>query len=1100
MNPLSPDFYARLRVNRVSRSLISSFVFHPQQMNRPQISKTRFFFTFLLCGSLLSFTGQSCFAQAATKDSTNKNLIGTIRILVTNIENGLPIDSAQVTIGSGRKGYTDKNGILLETNVYYNTIITVNYTGYLEQSIKVSPNMKFRMLKTSKAAGTEQGKISNGMFSRPEEHFAGSATTYSGDRLRQLNSINILEGLSIVEPSFIAYRNNLNGDNPNTLHQVELRGQRHFPANATVATSASGTAVGVQITPSAGDFIAEQVKNPNQPLILLDGMQISLQQLGDMDIFRIDKVTILKDASATAMYGSRAANGVVLVQTKLPAKGNFKLTYTGQVQISTPDLGSYNLMEAAEKLELEKTAGMYTGNDALYQQRLKAVQSGVNTDWLKVPTQTGVGTRHNINLQGGDESLQYGLDFGYNQLDGAMKGSSRKNTNLGAFVAAQVKNIYISNYLAFNQTAGNNSPYGPLSLYAGLNPYWSNVDSLTGGYPKFLEEYKISTPNGDSTITTFNPAYNTTLATTSTTAYTRFSNLTRFGWIIGNGFDLAGRIAVTSNKDVADLFLPPSHSAFAHFTPDQFFKRGIYNQTESNFNAYEAALQLNYKHMVGLHQFYGTTGVLGLSTKSNATGINVQGFTSDQIANISFGSAYTNTKPATGKVNTSLLSGFVNLGYSYDTRYQLDATFTRDGSSQFGEDSRYAHYYALAASWNVHNERFMSGIGFINLLRLKASYGSVGSSFYQTYLGNTTYNYYTNQQYIPGTGTGDARGVGLGAFLTGLGNQNLQSPQVEKQNFSLDAGLFNNRLFIHFEQFSETSEKLVLPLLSPSSTGLSNFRYYDNLGSISNKGFEWSINYAIISDAAKGLLWNIGANGLHTTHTIEQMDGGYLDALNAFYNSSWSDQTRPQPKYAIGHSLTAIWAVPSLGIDPATGKEQFRKADGSTTNTWDAADKINAGDMMPEWQGSFGTSLTWKRASLGAWFYYQTGGQVYNQTLADKIENADLTYNVDQRAGSNRWQQPGDNATYKALSLDGLATDPTFATTRFVEDAGFLNSASLSFGYSLPSFKSQKIPLQQTSFRFTANHSLRTSSVDYERGIAYPFASFYSFTISTSIK
>ena len=324
-------------------------------MNRLQISKTKFFFTFLLCGSLLSYSGNSCFAQTATKDSTQKNTIDTLRILVTNIENGLPIDSALVAIGSGKKGYTDKDGIFLEPNVFYNTIITVTYSGYLEQSRKASPNMKFRMLKASKAAGAEQGKISTGLYSRPEEHFAGSAITYSGDRLRQLNSINILEGLSIVDPSFIAYRNNLNGNDPNTPYQVELRGQRHFPANATVATSASGTAVGVQITPSAGDFIAEQVKNPNQPLILLDGMQISLQQLGDMDIFIIDKVTLLKDASATAMYGSRAANGVIIVTTKMGKSGDVKIDVNSVVGFNKATFGNFHLMDSQQLFDYQKT-------------------------------------------------------------------------------------------------------------------------------------------------------------------------------------------------------------------------------------------------------------------------------------------------------------------------------------------------------------------------------------------------------------------------------------------------------------------------------------------------------------------------------------------------------------------------------------------------------------------------------------------------------------------------------------------------------------------------------------------------------------------------
>jgi hypothetical protein len=247
------------------------------------------------------------------------------------------------------------------------------------------------------------------------------------------------------------------------------------------------------------------------------------------------------------------------------------------------------------------------------------------------------------------------------------------------------------------------------------------------------------------------------------------------------------------------------------------------------------------------------------------------------------------------------------------------------------------------------------------------------------------------------------------------------------------------------------------------------------------------------------ILKRVSFNGFHNQNKITATSS-YVDELNTFNNSASADQTKPQANYVVGKSLTAIWAVPSLGIDPATGKEKFMKANGTETFEWNAADKVVAGDNASKWQGNFGTNITYKKLSVGAWFSWQTGAQYYNQTLADKIENADLTYNVDKRAASNRWEQPGDIAIYKPLSLNGLATAPTYATSRFVKDANFLTYSSLSVRYTWPSLKIAKLPFQNTSIGFVANNSFRQGYNNAERGINYPFARFYSFTISTSIQ
>src|SRR4030095_7157906 len=417
--------------------------------------------------------------------------------------------------------------------------------------------------------------------------------------------------------------------------------------------------------------------------------------------------------------------------------------------------------------------------------------------------------------------------------------------------------------------------------------------------------------------------------------------------------------------------------------------------------------------------------------------------------------------------------------------------------SQFGENNRVAPHWSAGASWNLHQERFFHENKILSQLRVRASVGTAGSQYFQSYLGKTNYNYYTDRQYIQGGSNAGTRGIGLGAFLTGFANKDLKAPKTTKQNIGMDAVLLQNRLSVRVDAYSNRTIDLVLPVVSPSSTGFTNFTYYDNLGAIENKGIELDLNYTIIKNVKKGVTWNIRLNGIHNEdHIVATSD--YLDQVNKANDAMTVDQTRPQPRYVDGQSLTGIWAVNSLGIDPATGKEKFVKADGTETFTWDAADKVFAGNLSPDWLGSFGTSVSVKNISAGIYFNYQYGAKSYNQTLADRLENADLTYNVDRRSADNRWTQPGDNALYKPLSLNGLVTSPTYSTTRFVENNDFINCSAISVGYALPQSITGKIKAKNAKLGFVANNVFSSESMKAEKGIYYPFHHMYSFSITTS--
>ncbi|MDI3321485.1 SusC/RagA family TonB-linked outer membrane protein [Pinibacter soli] len=1047
----------------------------------------------LLFGSLFYSLCIFCFSKTVagetgshfTKDSIPSRIIPKLRITVKDMADGLPIDSALVIAGY-KKGYTNANGYIEFDSISKETIITAVVDRYFSLSKTAKPSLTLRLARKEYSFANT---YSNGLYERPLEHFSGAATIVDGVELRRLNPVNFADALKICAPSFLVTRGNDNGDDPNITPSTNIRGLYNFPASASVVLYPGGNNTNLQLNPSVGDFVAGNVANPNQPVVLLDGVQVSLQTVLDMDINRISQVVILKDAAATAVYGVRGGTGVLLVKTKKPEKGMFNVTYSGQVQIATPDLSSYHLMNAADKLQLEQTSGFWGDNAALAQKRQAFAQSGRNTNWLAIPTRTGVGSKHYLTVGGGDDDLSYGMDFSYNDVEGVMKGSKRQNINIGGYVGTRIKNFTVNNYLRYTTTNAFNSPYGTLAEYAGLNAFWNPYDSITGKFAKVLDEYRYK---GDS-VRIYNPAYNGILSTTDKGKYTRFSDQLSLSLNIGRGFKADGYISLSKQADVTDVFLPPGHTAFANYTPELFFLRGMYNQVSSDFSSMEGGLNLNYTKRVNLHQFYGSAGIMAMQTRSESAGISLVGFTSDKLSALSFGNSYLTSKPQASLILTRLASAYGNFTYSYDNRYQLEVTGHADQSSQFPQNVT-EPYWSVGASWNLHQERFFHANKFVSILRVRGSVGTTGNQFYQSYLSHSTYDYYTDRQYIQGSTGYTNVGIGQGAYLTAYANNALKVPQTEKQNIGLEAMLFKDRLSIMIDAYKNKSSNIILPVSSPASTGFMNFSYYDNLGAIESKGVEFALNYRVINNIKKGVTWSVSLNGIHNENRVAAISN-YIDGLNT---NKAVDNTVPQPNYVVGQSLTGIWAVRSLGIDPATGQEKFLKADGTQTFTWNAADRVLAGDLNPKWRGSFGTSISVKSISAGVYFSYQLGASYYNQTLADYVENADISYNVDERAANNRWTKPGDVALYKALSVNGLVTSPTYATTRFVEKNNSIECAAISLGYKLAEKISSKIGAKNTMFGFIANNVFQSSTMKAQRGIYYPFQHTYTFSITTS--
>ena len=260
----------------------------------------------------------------------------------------------------------------------------------------------------------------------------------------------------------------------------------------------------------------------------------------DLNEDEVESITLLKDASATAIYGSRGANGVIVIKRRAPQGGKLRVSYTGSLNMEVPDLSDYHLLNAADKLELERRAGYYDSTDPTrdfklkqkYSAILQNVVRGVNTDWMAKPLRTGIGQRHTFRLEGGDTSFRYAVNLQYNGVAGVMKKSARNSFNGGITLSYQHRDFLFTNDLSIGHTKSDDSPYGSFSDYTRLNPYWKPYDD-EGNIIKLFDN-DVDFFGGFSNLPA-NPLYNATLHQKNSTAYTDITNNFAIEWRPVNG-------------------------------------------------------------------------------------------------------------------------------------------------------------------------------------------------------------------------------------------------------------------------------------------------------------------------------------------------------------------------------------------------------------------------------------------------------------------------------------------------------------------------------------------------------------------------------------
>lgn len=1002
----------------------------------------------------------------------SKTLIATAgRILTGTVvdSEGEPLPGVNVFIeGSKVYAITDADGHYTIRIPAIDCKVTFSYVGMKTEIIecKAGKNNIQKVVKMQSDTQLEEVVVT-GLFNYRTSTFTGSATTFSKEDLKVTGNSNILKSLVNLDPSFIIDNNSLNGSNPNSLQEISIRGNASFS--------------GLQ---------GEYSGNPNEPLFILDGFEATQEQIFDLDMNRVKSITTLKDATAKAIYGSKAANGVVVVETIEPEAGRLRLTYTGDLNLEAPDLTSYDLCNAAEKLQVEWNAGRYSATSPSYQQMLREqynelnanIARGVDTYWLSQPLRTGVGHKHSLYLEGGTNEMRYSATVNYNNVAGVMKESGRTTMSGNIKLSYRYKKFMFRNSLTITSNKADNSPYGVFSDYVNANPYYTPYDE-NGNLKKVLGYYQPS-GYGSSAYYYYNPLYNAFIGTKNFSKYTEYTENFYIEYRPNEAWRFTGRVGYTHKNNSSEDFKPGDHTDFVDWTGDNFFKRGSYSITDGESSNLSADLTANFTHSFGKHLLLANAAWSLNSTNYESHGMTAWGFLNNHVDYITFAKQYADNGKPTGSENTSRSIGITSaFNYSYDERYLVDLSVRFNGSSVFGSDNRWGTFWSAGLGWNIHKEAFMQDTNWINLLKLRASYGLTGNQNFNPYQAKATYKFYDNVIYDNITG----------AYLMALANNNLKWQQTADFNIGLDATLWK-ALNLRVEYYNSNTKDALLAMSLPTSTGFTS--YQANLGNVENKGFEATVSWRVFQnqDSFLTLMGSVG----HNVNKVKDIN----DALYSFNkeqdeNAMNNALTSPTLRYEEGQSMTAIWAVKSLGIDPATGQELFQKKDGSTTYEYSTDDYIIAGDTNPKYHGTFGLTSEYKGIGLNCTFSYQVGGDIYNQTLVDRVENVNIANNVDRRVLNDTWKQVGDIATFKRITSTPTTTYPT---TRFVERNNQLDLASLSCYYD---FKHQdfieKLKLERLRISFYMNNVFHLSTVKAERGLSYPYARSFSFSISATL-
>ncbi len=590
-----------------------------------------------------------------------KKAMPQVKVLVVSgkvtDEKNMALPGATVLLkGTSYGVVTDANGkFRMEVPEKDSVMLLVSFVGMETRQVFAGKGQTEILVSLNPDVKEMQEVVVTGYGNVRKTSFTGNSVTVSKEELMAVSKSNVIKALQTFDPSFRIQTNNDWGSDPNALPEMYVRGR-----------SGIGGVKELDRDPLTKSALKD---NPNLPTFIMDGFQISVEQLYDMDPNRIESITILKDAAATALYGSRAANGVVVITTVAPKPGKLNVSYNFTGDVTIPDLSDYNLMNASEKLETEVAAGVYKdlaersatnplAAEQEYYAKLASITRGVDTYWLSKPLQTSFNHKHSLNIDGGSDNFRFGIQLNYNNEDGVMKESFRNRAGAGVYLDYRIGSFQLKNMVTYTNTRSQESPYGSFSDYTSVQPYDPYKDD-NGNYLERLPAWDGRTSNRK------NPLYESTLANYDKAKYEEFINNLGINWNIVTGLLWKTQFSLTRKVSENERFLDPLSAKNAEPQSAGHPSSGELHTNKGSEFYWDLSSTLSYNRSIEKHHINVLAGVNARSVKTKNLSAFYRGFPSGALNSPNYAEEIVE-KPVSSDNSTRLIGFLGTLNYSYN--------------------------------------------------------------------------------------------------------------------------------------------------------------------------------------------------------------------------------------------------------------------------------------------------------------------------------------------------------------------------------------------------------------------------------------------------
>jgi len=978
----------------------------------------------------------------------------TITGTVTGKDDGLPIPGASVRVKSTQIGaITNSNGKFTIKVPSNTAVLEFSYLGYVMQSKPVG------------SSGVVDAVLVSDSRSLSDIVVTGYTVQNKQDATSAISKISAEQ----FKDTPVA--------DPNELLKGRVTG--------VVVTSGSGQPGSVQFVRIRG---VNSISSGNSPLYVIDGVVVARGDfntdknydltasnevtptdiLANLNPNDIESFDVLKDASAIALYGARGANGVIVITTKKGKAGATEFNVRSQYGRTKANFGKFKLMNAQQFLAYETVGLVNAGEDpADVPDYLQAEGGNADFNWMDAAFRTGTSTTTDISARGGNENTKFYFSGGFGKLDGTLIGSNIKKysilSNIDQKVSERFKvglnlnltysdgltsgdgNRYSSPILGYIATAPIQSPYKPDgSLYTGREPNWYGL-------------------TGDNFL--YNTQYNFNSNKNSRILGRLYGDLKIFDWL-----KLSENLSVDWISAKQKLYQDAR-------TSDGIAQNGYLYASANENKLYTTQTSLSGSYAPSTDHSLTYLAMMEYSFKENE-GINASG--KSIIANNRFRSLNSAILPVSvggSSTTQAILSYIGNATYSYQSKYNLNASLRRDEASNF-KNNKSETFYAIGGAWRISNENFMKEQKIFSNAKLRASYGTSGNL--NGLLDFVSYTLWAPVNYndMPG----------LVPFQ--LGNDDLRWEKTKSFDLGLELGFLDNRISLELDYYSKKTNQQLFYLPISSTSGF--ITQPVNIGQVQNKGFELAlntINFTVPFKWSTNFNFSFNKNKINETNEGQDLISGSSISRVGFPISSW---------------YLREWA----GVDPANGDPLWYKADGTTTNNYNAAERRILGQALPKYTFGLTNDLSYKDFGLTFLLYGATGNKIYNQTRSF-IENTayiNSGFNHSVAAGEDYWTTPGVAAS-RPKPIAGGNKNESSASSRFLEKGDYLRLKNVKLSYSLPKAILAKTGVKKVTF-FGQGENLLTwthfTGVDPEvdatglESFKYPVGKIYTFGINVT--